>query len=141
MEPMSNARAASDTRHRIAAANSRPRRIKLVGLGRGGAAIVAAIDTAKFLDVHSLVAGSGADALSDLADAELIFMVACSGDDVALAPQIKLVGRAANVSITGILVQAGAAQAELPVLRANSDMLIVATDASYVTDMLAQLGA
>jgi hypothetical protein len=141
MEPMSNARAAGDTRHRIAAANSRPRRIKLVGLGRGGAAIVTALDAARFRDVQILVPGHRADALSELADAELIFMVACSGDDVALAPQIKLIGRAANVSITGILVQAGAAQAELPVLRASSDMLIVATDASYVTDMLAQLGA
>ncbi len=49
--------------------------------------------------------------------------------------------RAANVMITGILVQSGAAQAELPVLRAASDMLIVATDASYVSDMLEQLGA
>ncbi len=36
MEPLSSARAASDTRHRIAAANSQPRRIKLVGLGSGG---------------------------------------------------------------------------------------------------------
>ncbi len=49
--------------------------------------------------------------------------------------------RAANVMITGILVQSGATQVELPVLRAASDMLIVATDASYVSDMLEQLGA
>ena len=65
----------------------------------------------------------------------------CSGDDLALAPEIKLIARAANVMITGILVQSGAAQAELPVLRAASDMLIVVTDASYVSDMLEQLGA
>ena len=68
-------------------------------------------------------------------------MVTCSGDDLALAPEIKLIARAANVMITGILVQSGAAQAELPVLRAASDMLIVATDASYVSDMQEQLGA
>jgi cephalosporin hydroxylase len=141
MGPISNARAASDTRHRIDAANSRPRRIKLVGLGHGGAAIVTAIETARFCNVQVLVPGDDAVALSALADAEMIFMVACSGDDVTLAPQVKQIGRAANVSITGVLVQAGAAQAELPVLRAGSDMLVVATDASYVTDMLAQLGA
>ena len=141
MEPLSSARAASDTRHRITAANSQPRRIKLVGLGSGGAAIVTSIDTASRRDVQIVLPNSGAAALSELADAGMIFVVTCSGDDLALAPEIKLIARAANVMITGILVQSGAAQAELPVLRAASDMLIVATDASYVSDMLEQLGA
>ena len=126
MKPLSNARAASDTRHRIAAANSQPRRIKLVGLGSGGAAIVTSIDTASLRDVRIVIPDGGAAALSELADAEMIFVVTCSSDDLALAPGIKLIARAANVMITGILVQSGAAQTELPVLRAASDMLIVA---------------
>lgn len=141
MKPQSNARAASDTRHRIAAANSQPRRIKLVGLGSGGAAIVTSIDTASLRDVRIVIPGGGAAALSELADAEMIFVVTCSSDDLALAPEIKLIARAADVMITGILVQSGVAQAELPVLRAASDILIVVTDASYVSDMLEQLGA
>jgi hypothetical protein len=141
VKPLSNARAASDTRHRIAAANSQPRRIKLVGLGSGGAAIVTSIDTASLRDVRIVIPGDGAAALSELADAEMIFVVTCSSDDLALAPEIKLIARAADVMITGILVQSGVAQAELPVLRAASDMLIVVTDASYVSDMLEQLGA
>jgi hypothetical protein len=141
VKPQSNARAASDTRHRIAAANSQPRRIKLVGLGSGGAAIVTSIDTASLRDVRIVIPGDGAAALSELADAEMIFVVTCSSDDLALAPEIKLIARAADVMITGILVQSGVAQAELPVLRAASDMLIVVTDASYVSDMLEQLGA
>jgi hypothetical protein len=141
VKPLSNARAASDTRHRIAAANSQPRRIKLVGLGSGGAAIVTSIDTASLRDVRIVIPGDGAAALSELADAEMIFVVTCSSDDLALAPEIKLIARAADVMITGILVQSGVAQAELPVLRAASDILIVVTDASYVSDMLEQLGA
>jgi hypothetical protein len=141
VKPQSNARAASDTRHRIAAANSQPRRIKLVGLGSGGAAIVTSIDTASLRDVRIVIPGGGAAALSELADAEMIFVVTCSSDDLALAPEIKLIARAADVMITGILVQSGVAQAELPVLRAASDILIVVTDASYVSDMLEQLGA
>ena len=70
MKLLSNARAASDTRHRIAAANSQPRFIKLVGLGSGGAAIVTSIDTASLRDVRIVIPDGGAAALSELADAE-----------------------------------------------------------------------
>jgi hypothetical protein len=45
------------------------------------------------------------------------------------------------VLVTAILLDSGDTHAELPVLRAAADMLIVARDASYVPDMLAQLGA
>lgn len=145
METISNARAASDTRHRIATANSQPRRIKLVGLGLGGARIVAGIDCASLRDVQIVIPGPAGAGLAELAGAEMIFLVACSGDDLACAPLVKQIARAANVMITAILVQSGtdqdAAKAGLPVLRAASDMLIVATDAGYVADMLAQLGA
>lgn len=141
MGPISSARAASDTRHRIKAANSQPRRIKLVGLGRGGAAVVGAIDSAGMRAVQPVIAHQGGALEAQLAGAEMIFMVACSGDDLGLAPQVKQIARDAKVLITGILVQSGPAQAELPVLRAASDMLVVVTDPAYVSDMLEQLGA
>lgn len=141
MEPMSSARAASDTRHRIKAANSQPRRIKLVGLGRGGAAVVGAIDGAGMRAVQQVIAHPTSALEAQLAGAEMIFMVACSGDDLGLAPQVRQIARDAKVLITGILVQSGPAQPELPVLRAASDMLVVVTDPGYVSDMLEQLGA
>lgn len=140
MNPPSNARAASDTRHRIAVPNSQPRRIKLIGLGKGGGAIVGALDLAALRNVQPVMADGAADPLQ-LAGAEMIFMVACAGDDLAAAPQIQQLARAASVMVTGILLDQGDTHAELPKLRAASDILIIARDASYVADMLAQLGA
>jgi hypothetical protein len=140
MNPPSNARAASDTRHRIGAPNSQPRRIKLVGMGKGGGAIVGALDLAALRNVEPVMA-AGAAGPFELAGAEMIFMVACAGDDLAAAAQIGQLGRAAGVMVTGILLDQGDTRAELPTLRSASDILIVARDAGYVADMLAQLGA
>ncbi|MES2756790.1 MAG: hypothetical protein V4693_05390 [Pseudomonadota bacterium] len=136
MQPISNARAATHTHHLIAVANSQPRRIKLVGLGDGGRAIAGALDLALLRDVAVV----GADP-AQLAGAEMIVTIACAGDDLAAAPAILQLARAANVMVTGILLDQGDTRAELPKLRAASDILIVARDASYVSDMLAQLGA
>jgi pyrimidine operon attenuation protein/uracil phosphoribosyltransferase len=140
MKTISSARACSDTRHRIAAPNSQPRNIKLVGLGRGGAALAAALDlehlrTVDVLPVH------GAIDPARFTGAEMLFMIACAGDDLAAAPAIKRVAREAGVLVTAILIDRGDTHAALPVLRAASDMLVVARDASYVPDMLTQLGA
>lgn len=140
MNPLSNARAASDTRHRIAVANSLPRRIKLIGLGEGGAALVGALELAVLREVQVVAVGAGADP-GQFADAEMVVMVACTGDDIGAAPEVKQLARAANVMVTGILVDRGGSHAELPVLRAASDMLIICSDTSYIADMLAQLGA
>ena len=143
--PISSARAATDTRHRIKAANSQRRRIKLIGVGSGGGDIVQRIGSATVHDVQAIVANASGDPLGELAGAEMIFLVACSGDDVSLAPRVKQVAREANVMITGILVQSASANAtaqpELALLRDASDMLILASDPSYVLDMLVQLGA
>jgi hypothetical protein len=139
--PVSNARASTDTRHRIAIPNSRPRRIRLVGLGKGGKAILDALDTGSLQDVRVVQATNIAEAQVLLADAEMIFAVACSGDDLGLAAAVKHVARTLSVMITGILIETAAAQPELPVLRAASDMLIVSSDVNYVADMLEQLGA
>jgi hypothetical protein len=140
MKTMSSARASSDTRHRIAAPNSQPRNMKLVGLGRSSAALAAALDLERLGTVEVLSAQGGLDP-ARFAGAEMIFMIACAGDDLAAAPEIKRLAREANVLVTAILLDGGDTHAELPVLRAAADMLIVARDASYVPDMLAQLGA
>ena len=157
MTHISNARAATDTRHRIAIPNSKPRHIKLVGLGTGGARVAAHIASLGLSSVQTITPPLGGAAahnatLAELAGAEMIFMVACSGDETAWAPVIKqLVRRPAdingistNVMITGILVQSTnvtGSEIELPVLRAASDMLIVTSDDTYVADMLMMLGA
>jgi hypothetical protein len=140
MNAISSARASTDTRHRIAAPNSQPRRMKLIGLGKGGAALAAALELGRLRDVQVLNAGAGIVA-ERLAGAEMIFMLACAGDELDAAPEIRRLAREANVMVTAILVDQGGGHAGLPVLRAASDMLIVASDASYVADMLAQLGA
>jgi hypothetical protein len=114
--------------------------MKLVGLGHGGAALAAALDLERLSTVEVLPAHGGLDP-ERLKGAEMIFMIACAGDDLALAPEVKRLAREANVLVTAILLDSGDTHAELPVLRAAADMLIVARDASYVTDMLAQLGA
>jgi hypothetical protein len=139
MKTISSSRASSDTRHRIAVPNSLPRAMKVVGLHAGGAAIAAALDLQRLREVEVIAVDALAPAR--LAGAEMIFLIACAGDALAAAPEIKQLARAANVMVTGILLDQGDTHAELPVLRAASDMLIVARDASYVTDMLAQLGA
>ena len=140
MNVMSSARAHSDTRHRITAPNSTPRNIKLVGLGQGGAALTAALDLDR-LDTVDVLPAFGAIDPARLAGAEMIFVIACAGDDLAMAPHIKSLARASRVMVTAILLDRGDTHAELPVLRANADMLVVARDGSYVPDMLAQLGA
>jgi hypothetical protein len=140
MNPVSNARASSDTRHRMQAANSAPRSIKLVGLGRGGAAVVDGLDRALLHNVDVVQVAGGLDP-ARLANAEMIFMVACAGDQLDAAQEIKAWARAAHVATTGILLDDGGRQAGLPALRAASDMLIVAADPGYLVDMLVQLGA
>ena len=140
MKTVSSARAGSDTRHRIAAPNSQPRDIKLVGLGQGGAALAAALDLESLRTVEVMPAYGAIDP-ARFAGAEMIFVIACAGDDLTAAPHIQRVAREARVMVTAILLDRGDTHAELPVLRATSDMLVVARDASYVTDMLVQLGA
>lgn len=136
MPPVSTARASTDTSHRIKVPNSQPRRIKLVGLGVGGRAIVEALDLSLLRDVDVASADP-----ATLAGAEMIATVACAGDDLSDAAGILRLARAANIMVTGILLDQGDTHAELPTLRAASDILIIARDASYVSDMLAQLGA
>ena len=140
MNTISSARANSDIQHRIAAPNSQPRNIKLVGLGQGGAALAAALDLSHLRTVD-VIPAYGTIEPARFAGAEMIFMIACAGDDLTAAQHLKRIAREAGVMVTAILLDRDDIHAELPLLRAASDMLVVARDASYVPDMLVQLGA
>lgn len=81
--------------------------------------------------------------IESLADADMIFIVACAGDDLGMAPIVKQIARKSGVLVTGIFIQhshESAAQDSLAILRPASDMLVIASDESYVSDMLIELG-
>jgi cell division GTPase FtsZ len=143
---------------RIQAPNSKPRAIALVGLGDGGAAIarrIAAEGHAN-LEVHVLAKSAAAGALAaiqagggdlqrDLGNADMIFIVACRGDDVGLAPVVSGIAHGRNHPVTALYVVAegevGAANDEsLRTLRASVEMLVVVSDESYVPAMISALG-
>jgi cell division GTPase FtsZ len=149
MEILTCAAAASDTHHRIDSPNSRQRCIKVVGIGQGGARVARAIEAMGLRDVNVVVpqhndAAVVVGALQSLAGADMLFVVACAGDDLGLAPLVKQAVRRTGILVTGVLIQQKsepAATADLAVLRAASDLLVIASDENYVTDMLVELGA
>jgi len=157
--------AAADTRYRINYPNSRPRALKLVGLGQGGAKIARHVRDFKFQHVEVLdadnraadaaaspshmfkaIAAEGHRLIGALEKADMIFMVATPSDDLGVAAEIGQLGRQRNILITGVLVVAsGAANPEsegaLELLRAATDMLVIVSDATYIIEMLTELGA
>jgi len=145
---------------RIQEPNSRPRTIALVGLGQGGAAVARRIAEERHpnLEVHVLAkSAAGTDALAaiqagggdlqrDLSSADMIFLVACRGDDVGLAPVVSGIARARNHSVTALYLMPpeGPSASEdetLRTLRASAEMLVVMSDESYVPAMVAALGS
>jgi hypothetical protein len=147
---------------RIQAPNSRPRTIALVGLGEGGAAI--ARDIAREgqnpqLEVHVLAKSlAGGDALAaiqagggdlqrDLTTADMIFIVACQGDDVALAPVVSRIAHSRHHPVTALYIvppeglKPDAQDETLRTLRSGVEMLVVVSDRSYVPAMVAALGS
>jgi hypothetical protein len=147
---------------RIQDPNSRPRTIALVGLGHGGATIargVSARDHAN-LQVHVLAksAALGTDAVAaiqagggdlhrDLMAADMIFIVACRGDDVGLAAVVSGIAHSRNHSVTALYIvppaQMSSAEDDetLRTLRKSVEMLVVVSDESYVPAMVAALGS
>jgi cell division GTPase FtsZ len=146
---------------RIQDPNSKPRAIALVGLGQGGAAIARNVSAQDHghLQVHVLAKSMapGADALAaiqagggdlqrDLQAADMIFIVACRGDDVGLAPVVSRIAHSRNHSVTALYIvppEALASEHEdetLRTLRASVEMLVVVSDESYVPAMVAALG-
>ncbi len=144
---------------RIQAPNSQPRAIALVGLGAGGAALARAVaaEGHAHLEVHVLAkSAAGGDALAaiqagggdlqrDLERADMIFLVACRGDDVALAPVVSAIARRRSHPVTALYVvrdepTTGRDDDTLRTLRASVEMLVVVSDESYVPAMIAALG-
>lgn len=145
---------------RIQAPNSQPRAIALVGLGEGGAAIARALAAEGHpnLEVHVLAkSATGADALAaiqagggdlqrDLTGADMIFLVACKGDDVGLAPVVSRIAHSRKHPVTALYIvppaHGGDASEDetLRTLRAGVEMLVVVSDASYVPAMITALG-
>lgn len=159
--------AAADTRYRINYPNSRPRALKLVGLGQGGAKIARRVSEYKFQHVQVLtaenpppsaqtaasssslsgmvhaIAAEGHRLIEALATADMIFMVVTPTDDLGIATEIGQLGRQRNILITGVLVlgqNPTAPDATLELLRAATDMLVIVSDAGYVIEMLTELG-
>ena len=144
---------------RIQEPNSKPRSIALVGVGDGGAAIARNVAAEGFahVEVHVLAKSSGGDALQaikagggdlqrDLTSADMIFLVACPGDDVGLAPVVSSIAHSRNHPVTALyVVPRGPGSAEedatLRTLRAAVEMLVVVSDESYVPAMVAALGS
>lgn len=153
--------AADDTRHRVAYPNSRPRAIKLFGLGEGGGEIARAIAARGLSQVEAIVAGAprsgtgpadilrtiaseGSDVARAIGESDMVFVVAREGDNVALAPAIGQLAHDRKVLVTGMLIQGR--EGDLPrgtldALRSASDMLVIVSDTDYVGEMLAALGA
>lgn len=147
---------------RIQAPNSRPRSIALVGLGEGGGAIArrmkeqgaGPLDVRVFVsprvpagDALASIKSNGDDLHRALQEADMIFVVACRGDDVGLAPVVARIARDRRVQVTAIYLvpsstDATAAEEDdnLRILRSGTHMLVVATDETYVAAMVAALG-
>jgi cell division GTPase FtsZ len=144
---------------RIQDPNSKPRSIAVVGLGSGGAQIARTLsgEGLAHLDVHVLAHhASGPDALAaiqagggdlqrDLTNADMIFLVACRGDDVGLAPVVSGIAHGRNHPVTCIYIVPPEALAgddeTLRTLRSSVEMLVVVSDQSYVPAMIAALGS
>ena len=160
MSAVATARPAFGLPGRIQTPNSRPRTIALVGLGEGGAAVARRLSSERQpnLEVHVLAkSASGGDALAaiqagggdlqrDLANADMIFIVACRGDDVGLVPVVSGIAHSRKHPVTALYivpadgVHDASEDPTLKTLRSGVEMLVVVTDESYVTAMIAALG-
>jgi cell division GTPase FtsZ len=163
--PVSQSRAACASTHfRIQYPNSRPRVAKLVGLGEGGGQIARRIAARGLRDLEIIVGGEFArdHAVSvvkgvaedahglhrRLGEADLIFMIARSGDQVDFARVVSRVAREHGKLVTGVLIEKARTTLDpartsptLDVLRACADMLVIGSDESYLDEMLNELGA
>jgi cell division GTPase FtsZ len=144
---------------RIQDPNSKPRSIALIGLGDGGAQIARTLskEGLAHLEVHVLakhaggsdavaaIKAGGGDLQRDLTGADMIFIVACRGDDVGLAAVVSGIAHSRNHPVTALYIVPPDAVAgddeTLKTLRESVEMLVVVTDQSYVPAMIAALGS
>jgi hypothetical protein len=75
----------------------------------------------------------------------MIFIVACRGDDVGLAPVVSGIAHSRNHPVTALYIVPPESLAgddeTLKTLRASVEMLVVVSDESYVPAMIAALGS
>jgi len=146
---------------RIQTPNSKPRSIALVGLGTGGADIARSLSGQEIenLVVHVLaksaagdnslaaIQAGGGDLQRSLISADMIFIAACRGDDVGLAPVVSSIAHSRNHPVTALYIvppeeTAGIAEDDtLRTLRSAVEMLVVVSDRSYVPAMITALGS
>ncbi len=146
---------------RIQSPNARPRSIAVVGLGEGGAEIARKLATERQpnVEVHVLAkSAAGGDAIAaikagggdlhrDLMAADMIFIVARTGDEATLAPVVGGIAHGRNHPVTALYIVPAdepltdAEDETLRALRTAADMLVVVTDDSYVSAMIAALAA
>ena len=146
---------------RIQSANSQPRKIALVGLGEGGAAIARRVGEEGHaqVEVHVLsksaagqnsvaaIQAGGGDLQRSLVDADMIFIVARRGDDVGLAPVVSGIAHGRSHPVTALyIVRADEEPREgedetLRTLRTAVEMLVIVSDESYVPAMITALGS
>ncbi len=141
--------------------NSLPRRIRIIGLGAGGARIAQQIAARRLREVEIIATGEyekhhaeavlkgftedARDLHRQLAEADIIFMVAVSGDQVDFARVVARVAHELGKLVTGGLIETDAGKpsraATVDTLRAGADMLVIGSDESYLDEMLSALGA
>ena len=164
---VSESRAAAVSTHfRVQYPNSRPRRIKIIGLGDGGGRIAQLIGQRGLVDVEIINTGEyqkdHAEAVAkritdntkglycQLQEADIIFIVAVSSDQVEFARVVSRIARELGKLVTGVLIEKNAennsaqaleAATTLDNLRACVDMLVIGSDESYLDEMLNELGA
>ena len=159
MSTVERARPAFGLPGRIQSPNSKPRTIALVGLGEGGAAVARRISAERpaNLEVHVLsksagggdalaaIQAGGGDLQRDLTGADMIFIVACQGDDVGLAPVVSRIAHSRRHTVTALYIvppdgTGTEEDATLKTLRSGVEMLVVVSDQSYVPAMITALG-
>ena len=161
--PVSESRAAAaGTQFRVQYPNSRPRHIKIIGLGDEGGRIAQVIGQRDLADVDIIANGdyvknhaeavvqgiSGDDKglRHQLQDADMIFMIAVSGERIEYARVVSGVARELGKLVTAVLIEppgvtSAKGAATLDILRACADMLVIGSDESYLDEMLNELGA
>jgi len=157
----------AEARFRIDAPNSTPRRIKVIALDRVSQALVTSLarrpwTNARFLTASAFaaapsrpgagvqgladVAGKALDLVEEIADADLVVMVAAPGEDAGAAALIGEACSLRRVATTGLILGRRSATDDmlsraLAQLRPWSLMLVIAEGDDYVEDMLRALRA
>ena len=159
---------AEEARFRVDYPNSKPRVSKIIALDDRAVEIISGLETApwngaRFLALAGRTKGAqGLDVIPpdldlrdisgaivrfsvEIAGADVVVMIAAAGDAAENAGIIGKACAARGIMTTGIIVETGARPDEvertLAALRPNARMLVVASDADYISEMLAALRA